>query len=79
MAFELKEGQGSMFENLKKTEPKHPDFRGEFKDLSGRILEIAGWKKKTDGGKKYISLKIQEKRESQGAPRAAVQTQDDGW
>ena len=76
MAFELKNGQGSMFENLKKTADNQPDFRGEFKDLSGHIFAIAGWKKKTkDGSKKFISLTIQEPRPQAGKPAP----QNDSW
>lgn len=66
MAYELKDGQGSMFENEPKKNPKEPDFRGDFK-FNGQVLQIAGWKKKSEKGRKYISLSVKVK--EQQAPK----------
>ena len=64
-----------MFENLKKTTEKHPDFYGDFMGLDGVIYQIAGWKKLTNG-KKFLSLKISPKQEKQQAP---PKPQSSGW
>lgn len=58
MAYEMKDGFGNIFKNNKKTEPKHPDYQGEFKTPSGEHLDISLWVK--DGNKgKFFSASIQ--------------------
>jgi hypothetical protein len=49
MAFELKDGQGTMFVNDKKGNEKAPDRRGELM-LNGVMYEIAGWVKQGQRG-----------------------------
>lgn len=55
MAYELKEGQGSLFVNEKKETEKHPDFSGSIL-VSGKKFFLAGWKKKTKDGRTWLSL-----------------------
>lgn len=69
MAYELKDGQGSMFVRDKKKNPKEPDFSGSFK-INGTVYEIAGWKKQSDKGQKFLSLSVKPKEE---------QKPNDGW
>ena len=58
MAYELKDGFGNAFKNKHKTEPKHPEYRGEIKTPSGDHLDISLWLKDGDKGK-YFSISVQ--------------------
>lgn len=60
MAYELNEGQGTLFRNDKKEEgSKQPDYRGDVK-LDGQLMEVAGWIKEGKRGK-WVSLSIKPK------------------
>ena len=75
MAFELNEGQGTMFRNDRKEEgSKQPDYRGDLK-LGGELLEVAGWIKEGKKGK-FLSITVKPKQEQ--PTRAARPTHDDG-
>lgn len=72
MAYELREGQGSIFPNRKK-EPgsKQPDWRGDAL-VNGVVMEVAGWSKEGAKGS-FLSLSIKPKQERQDdAPRSAA-------
>lgn len=60
MAYELRDGQGSMFKN-KKTKDSQPDYAGEFK-LDGKMYRLSAWIKEGKNGK-YMSLSVQAKEE----------------
>jgi uncharacterized protein (DUF736 family) len=62
MAYELKSGQGSLFKNEQKKEDKHPDYRGEIKDQSGKVWALAAWVKEGKKGK-FLSLSMSDPRE----------------
>ena len=61
MAFEQKDGQGSLFKNDRK-EPgsKQPDYRGDC-NINGEIMEIAAWIKQSSNGKNFMSLSFKPK------------------
>lgn len=59
MAYEMKDGSGSMFLETQKKSDKAPDFSGKFK-MSGTEFRIVGWKRESKTGKHYISLAIEE-------------------
>ena len=73
MAYEHREGSGSLFTNQKK-EPgsSQPDYRGDAM-VGGVLVEIAGWKKQGNGGT-FLSLNIKPKEQrqepQQEAPKA---------
>ena len=57
MAFEMKPKGGTIFKNDKKTQPNHPDYRGEIMTPTGEKLSISLWVK--DGTKgKYFSASV---------------------
>ena len=60
MAWEHREGSGSLFTNKYKEKESHPDFTGEFM-LNEIVYKISGWKKKSASGNAYLSLSVQEK------------------
>lgn len=62
MAYEMREGQGSLFVNKKKTPGDNlPDRKGDFL-LNGVVYEIAGWlRTPKNGGDQFLSLKVSPK------------------
>ncbi len=63
MAFELKDGQGTLFRNDKDGNEKRPDYRGEA-NIAGTIYRVSGWIKEGKNGK-WMSLKIEPPREQE--------------
>ncbi len=70
MAYEHKEGAGTLFKNDYKEEgDKRPDLKGSAK-WKGKTIEVALWIDRKDGEKTRYSLKLQEPREkSEPKPR----------
>ena len=62
MAYEHREGSGSLFTNSKKEEgSSQPDYRGDAM-VNGVLVEIAGWEKQGGNGT-FLSLNIKPKQE----------------
>lgn len=59
MAYEQKEGQGSLFKNEKKTADNQPDYTGNIM-IDGVKKRIAAWLKKGNSGATFMSLQISE-------------------
>lgn len=57
MAFELNEGQGSLFGNNKKTKDTQPDWKGSIK-IGGKVYRIAGWTRQGKSGEPFYSLQV---------------------
>lgn len=75
MAYEHREGSGSLFTNHKKEEgSSQPDYRGDAM-VGGVLVEIAGWKKQGNNGT-FLSLNIKPKqdRPEQKAPETQKKT-----
>ena len=70
MAYEMKPGQGSIFKNDKKTEDKHPDYKGSLMTPDGQECWVSVWVKRPEGKQPFFSLSIQAK--DQQAAHAAV-------
>ena len=64
MAYEHRDGQGSMFRNEKQNE-RQPDYRGTIV-INGTTYEIAGWERTSKRGSSYISLQASLPRERDG-------------
>ncbi len=63
MAYELREGQGSLFRNEKRDNDKAPNARGEAL-IGGVLYEIAAWTKEGRKGR-FQSLSIKPKEQRQ--------------
>lgn len=63
MAYELREGQGSLFKNDRRDSDKHPHARGEAL-IGGVIYEVAAWTKEGRKGR-FQSLSFKPKQERQ--------------
>ena len=75
MEYEKKNGQGVAFNNLKKTDEKQPDIKGNFLSPNGEEMEIAIWRRKSKAGNEFFSLSVQKpfvphKQEAEDLPLA---------
>lgn len=83
MAYQQKEGQGSLFKNDKQND-RQPDFRGSIM-IKGVLYEVAGWSRTSQNGREYISLQAQEPDPNRqagrqgGANGASSYGQQGGW
>ena len=71
MAYEPKDGSGSLFKNDKGDNDKRPDYRGDIM-LDGKLWELAAWIKEGNKGK-FMSLsgKPKEAKENANQSRSA--------
>jgi len=60
MAFELKPGYGTLFENKNKKESKHPDLVGKFRTPDGKTYEVSAWTIKKAGKIPYLSIAVKD-------------------
>lgn len=67
MAYEQREGQGSLFRNDKKNE-RQPDFKGTIM-IKGVLYNISAWNRTSQNGREYMSLQAEEKTDVERAPR----------
>lgn len=74
MAYEQKEGQGSLFKNHDKKTDKHPEYRGDC-TINGQQYWISAWIKEGKKGK-WMSLAIQPKEDSKGRRQGGKQEED---
>lgn len=66
MAYEHKEGQGSLFKNDKQND-RQPDYKGTIV-IGGTTYEIAAWEKTSKNGMAYMSLQASLPRERSSQP-----------
>lgn len=66
MAYEARPGTGSIFPNDRKDKDTHPDIKGDLCLEDGTVVKFAGWRKQTQAGKTFYSLKIDKPREAAG-------------
>ena len=57
MAYEHKEGQGSLFRNAKQND-KQPDLKGTIL-IGGVTYRVAGWERTSQNGTSFISLQAE--------------------
>jgi hypothetical protein len=63
--YQQKEGQGSLFKNLKKNNEKSPEYTGNIL-LNGKEMRLSAWVKEGKSGK-FLSVQVSE---SQPKPTA---------
>jgi len=74
MAWEHREGSGSLFKNDQKGNEKAPGYRGEIL-LGGVLYELAGWVKEGNTGK-FFSLAGKPKEAKQAKPQGSIADMD---
>lgn len=75
MAFELREGQGSLFKNENRTSDSQPNARGDAL-IGGVVYEISAWTKEGRKGK-FQSLSIKPKQARTDRPTSHGRPMDD--
>jgi hypothetical protein len=60
MAFELKEGTGSLFKNRRKEADTDPEYNGSLR-LGGIDYYVNAWLRKSQAGKTYMALSVRPK------------------
>ena len=73
MAYEHREGKGSLFPNDYKLQETHPDYRGKAM-WKGEIIEISLWKGQTQAGVEKFGVSISEPRQKSDTPQRVVAT-----
>ena len=71
MAYEHREGQGSLFKNDKQND-RQPDFKGTIL-IGGTTYEIAAWSRTSQNGREYLSLQAGLPRQNDGQQGGAPQ------
>lgn len=59
MAYQQREGQGSLFKNDKQNE-RQPDFKGSIM-IKGVLYNVSAWNRTSQNGREYISLQAEER------------------
>lgn len=73
MAYEQKEGQGSLFVADQQGNPNRPNYNGSIL-INGQRYWISGWLKTSQGGQQYISISVQPQQARPQAPQGFQQT-----
>lgn len=60
MAYELKDGEGSLWKNEDRKTDSHPHAKGQLK-IGGVIYWVDAWTNETPNGKKFQKLKVRPK------------------
>lgn len=69
MAYEQRDNSGSLFKNDKKTDAKHPDYKGDA-TINGEQMWVSAWIKEGKNGK-FMSLSFNSKDGSAKQPQSA--------
>ena len=73
MAYEQKEGQGSLFKNDKRESDRHPNLTGSI-TIAGAKFWLSAWTKQRENGDKWISLAA---KPADASPKAKDAPKDD--
>ncbi len=79
MAYEPKDGSGSLFKTDRKESDNQPDYKGQIM-VGGVQYWLSAWIKKSESGRTYMSLSVQrpeEKRQERAAPPPRQQRRQD--
>lgn len=75
MAYEVRNGEFSLFHNDYKRNDRQPDYKGHGKGMNGEELEIAAWVKEGRNGKFFsVKIAIPQERPQQYAPQQYQQS-----
>lgn len=67
MAYQMKDGSGTLFKVLEKKNEKGPDYTGDCM-IEGTVFRMAAWIRESESGRKYMSFKFEPKDEQAAKP-----------
>jgi uncharacterized protein (DUF736 family) len=70
--------RGAMFVEQDKKSDKGPDYSGTL-NVEGKEYRIAGWKRESKGGKRFISISLSEPRQQGASGSQSRASGNDGW
>ena len=73
---DIKENKLVIFKNKKKSDEKHPDYRGEI-NVNGHLYDVSLWVAMAKSGEKYFNGSIQEPYKKPEPMPEPEQIQDD--
>lgn len=78
MAYQMKDGSGTLFKVLEKKNEKGPDYTGDCM-IGGEVYRMAAWIRESESGRKYMSFKFEPKEEpaAKPAPKKARPVEDE--
>lgn len=76
MAYQMKDGSGTLFKVQEKKNEKGPDYTGDCM-IEGTVYRMAAWIKESEAGRKFMSFKFEPKDQAQPKPAAKRVSDDD--
>ena len=67
MAYEMRDGSGTLFKVQEKKSEKSPDYTGDCM-IGGEVYRMAAWIRESESGRKFMSFKFEPKEQQQAAP-----------
>lgn len=67
MAYQMKDGSGTLFKVQEKKNEKGPDYTGDAM-IGGEVYRMAAWIRESESGRKYMSFKFEPKEEAAAKP-----------
>jgi len=67
MAYQMKDGSGTLFKVQEKKNEKGPDYTGDCM-IEGTVFRMAAWVRESESGRKYMSFKFEPKEEAAAKP-----------
>lgn len=76
MAYQMKDGTGTLFKVQDKKNERGPDYTGDCM-IDGTVYRMAAWIKESESGRKFMSFKFEPKEEQQSRPAAKPRPVED--
>ena len=78
MAYQMKDGTGTLFKVQDKKNERGPDYTGDCM-IGGEVFRMAAWIRESESGRKYMSFKFEPKEEqaAKPAPKKSRPDEDD--
>ena len=76
MAYQMKDGSGTLFKVQEKKNERGPDYTGDCM-IGGEVFRMAAWIKESESGRKFMSFKFEPKEEQAAKPVAKKSRHDD--
>jgi len=71
-----KDNSGLIFKNTKKTEDKHPDYKGQIK-VNGAVKDIGLWVRKDKNGASFFGVLLNEPKSKEQSTQPTQNQKDD--